>query len=105
MQARSSRPADFSLNTERLGPLPLLNHFIERMGLAARLEKHVPTSDKRCRVPHSQALGVLVRSVHFIADNSCSVQFTGSRNEPLNCLVIIEYQQVTLLARHLLCIN
>jgi len=63
MQARSLRPADFSLNTERLGPLPLVNHFIERMGLAALLEKHVPTSDKRCRVPHAEALGVLVRSI------------------------------------------
>ena len=63
MQARSSRPADFSLNTERLGPLPLVNHFLERMGLAALLEKHVPTGDKRCRVPHAQALGVLVRSI------------------------------------------
>src|SRR5271166_606781 len=63
MQARSSRPADFSLKTERLGPLPLINHFLERMGLPALLEKHVPTSDKRCRVPHAQALGVLVRSI------------------------------------------
>ena len=63
MQARSSRPADFSLNTERLGPLPLINHFLERMGLAALLDKHVPTGDKRCRVPHAQALGVLVRSI------------------------------------------
>lgn len=63
MQARLSRPADFSLKTERLGPLPLVNHFLERMGLAALLEKHVPTSDKRCRVPHSQALGVLIRSI------------------------------------------
>jgi hypothetical protein len=33
------------------------------MGLAALLEKHVPTGDKRCRVPHAQALGVLVRSI------------------------------------------
>ena len=63
MQARSSRPADFSLKTERLGPLPLVNHFLERMGLADLLEKHVPTGDKRCRVPHAQALGVLVRSI------------------------------------------
>ena len=63
MQARSSRPADFSLKIERLGPLPLVNHFLERMGLAALLEKHVPTGDKRCRVPHAQALGVLVRSI------------------------------------------
>jgi transposase len=63
MQARSPRPADFSLKTERLGPLPLINHFLERMGLAALLDKHVPTGDKRCRVPHAQALGVLVRSI------------------------------------------
>jgi transposase len=33
------------------------------MGLAVLLEKHVPTGDKRCRVPHAQALGVLVRSI------------------------------------------
>src|SRR5450755_5133147 len=33
------------------------------MGLAALLEKHVPTRDRRCRVPHAQALGVLVRSI------------------------------------------
>ena len=63
MQARSSRPADFSLKTERLGPLPLVNHFLDRMGRAALLEKHIPTGDKWCRVPHAQALGVLVRSI------------------------------------------
>ena len=63
MQARSSRPADFSLKTERLGPLPLVNHFLERMGLAELLEKHVPTGDRRCSVPHAQALGVLLRSI------------------------------------------
>src|SRR5450755_2045932 len=33
------------------------------MGLAALLEKHVPTRDRRCRVPHAQALGVLLRSI------------------------------------------
>jgi transposase len=63
MQVRTSRSADFSLKTERLGPLPLVNHFLERMGLAALLDKHVPTTDARCRVPHAQALGVLLRSI------------------------------------------
>jgi transposase len=33
------------------------------MGLAALLEKYVPTSDPRCRVPHAKALGVLLRSI------------------------------------------
>ena len=62
MQVRAPRSADFSLKTERLGPLPLVNHFIDRMGLAALLEKYVPTTDPRCRVAHAKALGVLLRS-------------------------------------------
>ena len=63
MQARSPRSSAFTLRTERLGPLPLVNHFVDRMGLAALLEKHVPTTDRRCRVSHAQALGVLLRSI------------------------------------------
>lgn len=53
----------FGLATERLGPLPLVNHFLERLGLAALLERHVPTADRRHAVSHAQALGVLVRSI------------------------------------------
>lgn len=53
----------FELQSERLGPLPLVNHFLERLGLAALLERHVPTPDRRCAVTHAQALGVLLRSV------------------------------------------
>jgi hypothetical protein len=47
---------------ERLGPLPLINHFIVRMGLDDALARHVP-SDQRCVVPHARALGVLLRSI------------------------------------------
>jgi transposase len=63
MQARAPRSSAFTLRTERLGPLPLVNHFIDRMGLENLLEKHVPTTDRRCRLSHAQALGVLVRSI------------------------------------------
>src|SRR6266403_3266392 len=63
MQVRTPRSADFSLKTERLGPLPLVNHFIDRMGLAALLDKYVATTDPRCRVSHGKALGVLLRSI------------------------------------------
>ena len=62
-QARTPRPTDFALKIERLGPLPLINHFISRMGLEALLDKHVPTTDRRCTVPHARALGVLLRSI------------------------------------------
>jgi hypothetical protein len=58
-----SRKPRFGLATERVGPLPLINHFLERLGLGSLLERHVPTVDRRHSVSHAQALGVLVRSI------------------------------------------
>lgn len=54
--------AGFTLHSERLGPLPLINHFIERIGLHTTLARHVP-SDPRCVLTHASALGVLLRSI------------------------------------------
>jgi hypothetical protein len=51
------------LRTERLGPLPLVNHFLARLGLEALLDKHVPTQDRRVGCPYAHALGVLLRSI------------------------------------------
>ena len=53
---------DCTLLIERLGPLPIINHFIARMGLDDALARHVP-SDQRCVVPCARALGVLLRSI------------------------------------------
>ena len=63
MQAPPSTKARFSLHSERLGPLPLVNHFLQRIGLEQLLDKHVPTRDQRSAVAHAQALGVLLRSI------------------------------------------
>jgi transposase len=52
-----------ALSSERLGPLPLINHFIARIGLEALLERFVPTLDARNAVSHAKALGVLLRSI------------------------------------------
>jgi hypothetical protein len=51
-----------TLHSERLGPLPLINHFIERIGVDDTLARHVP-SDPRCALTHASALGVLLRSI------------------------------------------
>jgi len=53
----------FELSSERLGPLPLLNHFIERLGLSELLDRAVPTSDGRCRLDYARGIGVLLRSI------------------------------------------
>jgi len=54
--------AGFTLHTERLGPLPLINHFIERIGVHEALARHI-ASDARCTISHASALGVLLRSI------------------------------------------
>lgn len=59
----SVAPAALELNTERLGPLPLINCFIERLQLEALLERFVPSEDRRIRLANAKALGVLVRTV------------------------------------------
>jgi transposase len=61
-QARAARPR-FTLRTERLGPLPLVNHFLARLDLAAILSRHVPTDDRRVAMPYADGLGILLRSI------------------------------------------
>jgi len=53
----------FKLQTERLGPLPLINHFLDRLGLFPILDRFVPTQDSRCRLPYARGLGILLRSI------------------------------------------
>jgi transposase len=52
-----------SLITQRLGPLPLINHFLDRLGLEPLLERFVPTHDRRIRLAYAKGLGVLLRSI------------------------------------------
>jgi len=64
MKSRQApHPADLTLTTERLGPLPLISHFLRRLDLDRRLDRFVPTADRRVRVRYGKALGVLLRSV------------------------------------------
>ena len=56
-------PSELGVLAERLGPLPLINHFLQRLGLLELLERHMPTTDTRSTVSHAQALGALLRSI------------------------------------------
>jgi hypothetical protein len=62
-QAPPHQDARFSLHSERMGPLPLVNAFLRRIGLEDLLDKYVPTHDRRSAVSHASALGVLLRSI------------------------------------------
>jgi len=65
MSTQPIPPTHLGLWTERLGPLPLVNHFLERMGLLEVLQKHLDGGEphRRSAVSHAQALGVLLRSL------------------------------------------
>jgi transposase len=57
------QPEMFALSVERLGPLPLINHFLERLALEAHLERFVPTPRRRTRLPYAKGWGILLRSL------------------------------------------
>lgn len=56
-------PDVLKLRNERLGPLPLINRFLDRLGLEELLERFVPTNDRRIRLPFAKGLGLLLRSI------------------------------------------
>jgi transposase len=63
MQEQNAPRGNFKLQVQRLGPLPIVNHFIQRLGLDRALDHHVPTHDSRCALPYGQGLGVLLRGL------------------------------------------
>ena len=56
-------PGRFELDTALLGPLPVVNAFCERLGLAGLLEAFVPHDDARLKLAPATAIGVVVRNL------------------------------------------
>jgi hypothetical protein len=50
----------FELVSQRLGVLPLVNHFLERAGVAALLARYLPADDTRYRLAPATAVGLVV---------------------------------------------
>ena len=55
--------ATFELDTELLGPLPVIDAFYQRLGLSGLLETFVPHEDARIKLPAATAVGVVVRNL------------------------------------------
>ena len=53
----------FSLDTEQLGALPVINHFLGRLGVTRLLDAFVPGDDARLKLAPATALGVVVRNL------------------------------------------
>jgi len=56
-------PGEFTLRSRSMGALPLLNFFLTRMGLAERLQTHLPHDDARLRLAPAAVIGVVVRNI------------------------------------------
>src|SRR5665811_368242 len=53
----------FELQTQVLGPLPVINSFADRLGLPRLLDTYVPADDARLRLTPATALGVVVANL------------------------------------------
>lgn len=60
---RQARAGRRTLCSEKIGALPILNHFIRRLRLEELLQEHLPPEDKRVKVPAAKALLVLLRNL------------------------------------------
>jgi hypothetical protein len=57
------KPDEFELDTQKLGALPIINHFCDRLGLTGLLESYLPHDDARVKLAPAVAIGVAVRNL------------------------------------------
>lgn len=55
--------APYLLDTRELGPLPVVNHFLDRLGLHRVVEEYLPADDRRLKLAPAAAIGVVVRNL------------------------------------------
>ena len=56
-------PGQFTLRSQRMGALPLLNVFLARMGLFHHLQTYLPRDDARLRLAPAAVIGLVVRNI------------------------------------------
>jgi transposase len=57
------KPSALRLESSLLAGLPIINHFLDRLGLDDLLDQYVLHRDRRCLLPPATGLGLLVRNV------------------------------------------
>ena len=53
----------FTLRTETLGAVPIVNHFLDRIGLDSIIDRFVPADDARLKIDPATVIGLLVRNL------------------------------------------
>jgi transposase len=60
---RQARAGQQTLRSEKIGALPILNHFIRRLRLEEWLQQHLPPEDCRVKIPAAKAILALLRNL------------------------------------------
>lgn len=79
--------------TRDVGPLPIVNRFLERLRLAELLAHHLPGRDPRAKVQPVEAIGVLVRNLVLSRVPLYSQAEWAHRTEP--CLLGLTPEQLS----------
>jgi transposase len=58
-----SATGPFELQTEKVGCLPVVDHFLSRIGFDERLGRYLAKDDQRLRLSPAQVIGVVVRNI------------------------------------------
>lgn len=53
----------FTIGSQRLGWLPIVNFLLDRMGLAEQLQTYLPHDDARLRLTPATVIAALVRNI------------------------------------------
>ena len=53
----------FELASQQLGPLPVINHFLARLGVHRLIEEYLPADDRRLKLAPAAVIGVVVRNL------------------------------------------
>jgi hypothetical protein len=61
--AAMSTPGQFTLHTQNLGCLPIVNFFLARIGVADHLRTYLPAGDARLRLTPAAVVEVVVRNL------------------------------------------
>jgi len=84
-----------ALRTYEVGCLPVINHFVARLGLPELLERYLGPSDQRLRLSNAKALGVLVANLVVHKEPVYALREWAGRFDP--CLLGLNEHEVGLL--------
>lgn len=73
---------ELKLESNKVGPLPIINHFLAQLQVDRFIAQHVPQTDRRCRLEPAVGLGILLRNLLVAREPLYNLCEWSSRFEP-----------------------